>query len=103
MAEKQKKKSKGRFRSFITKAVVGIICISMAVSFVRLSVQINEVKRRLDVVEAKNAEKEVRVEELKELNRLIDEGKDKDYIARIAREHGYADPNEKVYKNGKNG
>jgi len=101
--QKRKKKSKGLFRSFIIKIVLGIFFVYVAVSFIQLRVQISELKDRYEVLQQEIAEKEVRVEELKEVNKLLDEGKDKDYIAKIAREYGFANKDEKVYKNGKNG
>ena len=99
MAAKQKKKSKGILRGFITKAVFAVFFAYVAISFVQIRVQINDKKEQLAVLEQKIAEQEARNTELSE---LLENGIDEDYIAKIAREHGYAMPDEKVYENAKN-
>ena len=87
------------FRGFITKLVLIVFVGYVAVSFVQISVQINDKKGQLAALEQKIAAQEAKNAEYKE---LLENGIDEDYIAKIARENGYADPNEKVYKNGKN-
>lgn len=99
MSIKEKKKSKGRFRGFITKALLLAFFAYVAVSFVQIRVQINDKKDQLAVLNQKIAEQEAKNAELSE---LLENGIDEDYIAKIAREHGYAMPDEKVYENVKN-
>lgn len=98
MAKKQKKKL--ALRGFIIKAAVAVFFVYVAVSFVQIQVQINDKKEQLAVLEQKIAQQEAKNAELSE---LLENGIDDDYIAKIAREYGYALPDEKVYENAKNG
>lgn len=99
MATKQKKKRKGIFRSFIIKALLTVFLAYVAVSFVQIQIQINDKKEQLAILEQKIAEQEAKNAELSE---LLENGIDEDYIAKIAREYGFAMPDEKVYENIKN-
>ncbi len=99
MAEKQKKQRKGIFRNFIIRAALAVFFVYVAFSFVQIRVQINDKKEQLAVLEQKIAEQEAKNAELSE---LLENGIDEDYIAKIAREYGFAMPDEKVYENVKN-
>ena len=99
MAKQKKKKKSGTIRGFIIKVVVAIFFVYVAVSFIQIQVQINDKKEKLLVLEQKIAEQEAKNAELSE---LLKNGIDDDYIAKIAREYGYAMPDEKVYENAKN-
>ena len=99
MATKQKKKRKGIFRSFIIKVLLTVFLAYVAVSFVQIQIQINDKKEQLAILEQKIAEQEAKNAELSE---LLENGIDEDYIAKIAREYGFAMPDEKVYENIKN-
>lgn len=100
MAKKdQKSRKKGTFRGFIIKVAFCVFVVYVAVSFVQIQIQINEKKEQLTLLYQKIAEQEQTNAELEE---MLQNGIDDDYIAKIAREHGYAIPGERVYESAKN-
>ena len=71
----------------------------VAISFVRIQITINEKREQLAVLQEKI---EAQEQTNAELSAMLENGIDDDYIAKIAREHGYAMPDERVYESTKN-
>ena len=71
----------------------------VAISFVRIQITINDKKEQLAVLQEKI---EAQEQTNAELSAMLENGIDDDYIAKIAREHGYAMPDERVYESTKN-
>ena len=71
----------------------------VAISFVRIQITINEKRVQLAVLQEKI---EAQEQTNAELSAMLENGIDDDYIAKIAREHGYAMPDERVYESTKN-
>ncbi len=99
MAKKEKKSRKGTFRGFIIKVAFCVFVIYVAVSFVQIQVQINDKKEQLSLLQEKIVQQQ---QTNAELSDMLTNGIDDDYIAKIAREHGYAMPDERVYESAKN-
>ena len=93
--KKTKKVASGGVRSFIIRILFVVFVCYVAVSFIQIQVSINEKKQQLTVLQKKIAEQEQTNAELQE---MLDNGIDDDYIAKIARKHGYAMPDERVYE-----
>ena len=100
MAKKAaKQKTKKGIRSFITKILFVMFIGYVAVSFVQIQITINEKKEQLAVLKEKI---EAQEQTNAELGEMLENGIDEDYIAKIAREYGYAMPDERVYESTKN-
>ncbi len=95
-----KKNAKIGIVNFIIRTLFVLFVVSTAISFVQIRIQINEKKVQLDEITQKIAQEEQRNKELKA---MLNNGITDEYKAKIAREHGYSLPDERVYANSKNG
>ncbi len=87
-------KSKKTKRSIlVTILVLAVICY-FAATLISLKVKVSEREKH----NAELSEQyEQQIADNKQLEKIIEEGDEADYIERIAREEGYAKPDERVY------
>ncbi|MBR5783085.1 MAG: septum formation initiator family protein [Clostridia bacterium] len=93
MAKKTERKS--TVLDFIIKICFVVFLVYCAVTIVGTQIQIKDKTVQLEALQAKITAQEVKNEELRD---LLENGIDDEYIAKIAREHGYALPDERVYE-----
>lgn len=76
---------------------LGVVCIAVffAVSLIHLQLQIRDREERLDAIRSQISEQQAANDALRD---QVENGVSDDYIASIAREHGYVMPNERVFK-----
>ncbi len=88
----QKKRSR---KTRIFTVVTIVACLSFVTSIISSQIEIVKEKQILDEL---NSQIEVAQLENNELERLSQDGKQDEYLERVAREKlGYADPNEQVF------
>lgn len=89
------KKMKNRKHSIILAVLFCALVCYFVATLISLQLQVHAQEN--DVEELKS-EYQQQLDENAELQRLIDEGNESDYIEKIAREqYGYAKPDERVY------
>lgn len=79
----------------VVKIAVACTAVFFAVSLIHLQIQISDRQQRLDDLKAEVSEQEAANDALRD---QVENGVSDDYIASIAREHGYVMPNERVFK-----
>lgn len=89
---KRKRAAMPRFVKFIVLGAV-VLC---AMSFIHLQIQIKDRQSKLDNI---NSQIAAQKEQNEQIRNQIENGVSDEYIASIAREHGYVMPNERVFKN----
>ena len=77
----------------VVKIAVGCVAVFFAVSLIHQQMQISGRQERLDLI--KDAQQQAANNALRD---QVQNGVSDDYIASIAREHGYVMPNERVFK-----
>ena len=88
---KASKKRKGS----LLKWLVGAVCLYILISFVQLQAEIKDKKTLVSEIEQKCEDQRSYNEQIQE---ILDQQDDEEYIERIAREKmGYAYPDERVY------
>ena len=93
--KKVKNKKTKRKMSFLLALGAFALAGSFAITLIQLQIQISDKKDVLAQVQAQYNEK---VAENNELERLIEDGSEDEFMERIARERlGYVKPGEKVY------
>ncbi len=80
---------------FVRVIVLGAVVLS-AMSFIHLQIQIGERQAHLDELTTQTKQQQ---EQNDAIRNQIENGVSDEYIASIAREHGYIMPNERVFKN----
>lgn len=95
MAKKNRTRPKTTVFGFIIKVCFVVFLVYATVNIVNTRMLIREKAVKLEELQTKIAEQEVKNEELKD---LLENGIDDEYIAKIAREHGYALSDERVYE-----
>lgn len=89
------RRKRAKMPRFVKIIVFGAVIVG-AMSFIHLQIQISSRQARLDELVSQT-------EEQQEINdairNQIENGVSDEYIASIAREHGYVMPNERVFKN----
>lgn len=89
------KRKRAKMPRFVKLIVFGAVIIG-AMSFIHLQIQISDREARLnELVSQTEQQKEVN----DAIRNQIENGVSDEYIASIAREHGYVMPNERVFKN----
>ena len=80
---------------------IGIACLAVffAVSLIHLQSQIRDRQAKLDELNAQFEEQPAVNDALRD---QVENGVSDEYIASIAREHGYVMPNERVFRNASN-
>lgn len=90
-----KKKTKKRKNSFLLTLGAFALVGYFAITLIQLQIEISERKQVLSDVQSQYSQK---LEENKELAKVIEGGNEDEYIERIARDSlGYVKPGEKVY------
>ncbi len=89
------KRKRAKMPHFIKIIVLGAVIVG-AMSFIHLQIQISERQARLDDLISQTEEQQ---EVNDAIRNQIENGVSDEYIASIAREHGYVMPNERVFKN----
>ncbi len=87
-------KPKNRKRSILVTVLVFAVIFYFAATLISLRVKVSERKKYNEELSEKY---EQQVEDNSQLEKIIEEGDEADYIERIAREEGYAKQNEIVY------
>ena len=99
MEKTKRKKSSGKtFRGFFIKLLLVLFVVYTLVSFVKIQIQIREKKAVLDDLNEKIT---VQQEANAQKSELLENGINREYIARIARQHGYGMPDERVYESNR--
>ncbi len=89
------KNIKNRKHSVILAVLFGALVCYFVATLISLQVQVHAHE---NTVEKLKTQYQQQLDENAELQRLIDEGNESDYIEKIAREqYGYAKPDERVY------
>lgn len=89
------RRRKAKMPKFIRFIILGSVVLG-AMSFIHLQIQINARESKLDSINAQISEQQ---EENDKIRNQIENGVSNEYIASVAREHGYIMPNERVFKN----
>lgn len=79
----------------VVKIAVGCVAVFFAVSLIHQQMQISGRQERLDHIKDEVAQQQAANDALRD---QVQNGVSDDYIASIAREHGYVMPNERVFK-----
>lgn len=76
---------------------IGILCLAVffAISFLHLQVEIRDRESKLNELQTQVDEQQAVNDALRD---QVENGVSDEYIASIAREHGYVMPNERVFK-----
>lgn len=89
------KTSSKRKKSIILELAIVAVAVYVIVSLVQLQVQISEADRKCEEVSAAYENQQL---ENSELQRLLENGNEEEYIERVAREQlGFVKPDEKVF------
>ncbi|MBQ8762600.1 MAG: septum formation initiator family protein [Clostridia bacterium] len=89
------KKIKNRKHSIILAVLFCALVCYFVATLISLQMQVRAQENTVDELKAQYQQQ---IDENKELQALIDEGNESDYIEKIAREqYGYAKPDERVY------
>lgn len=89
------RRKKAKMPRFVKVIVFCAVTLS-AMSFIHLQIQINSRQSKLDSI---NAQIKDQQEKNDSIRSQIENGVSDEYIASVAREHGYIMPNERVFKN----
>ncbi|MBP3311409.1 MAG: septum formation initiator family protein [Butyricicoccus sp.] len=79
----------------VVKIAVACVAVFFVVSLIHQQMQISDRQARLDRIKDEVAEQQAANDALRD---QVENGVSDDYIASIAREHGYVMPNERVFK-----
>ncbi len=92
MSKQNKGKEKAKKNKFLRIAVIAIIAYSI-VLIASLEIEVMNKRSELDAKKQQQAELQI---ETDELSRLLEDENQEEYLKKIAREEGYANPEDRI-------
>lgn len=89
---------KSKKKNVILKVAFVLFAVYIAVTLINLQVEMTRKNQELTAIKAEQKEQQLKNEDIE---RLLEEDNDSEYIERVARDKlGYAKPNERIFVNG---